>query len=171
MKVLILTNFDVGLYQFRRELIQGLLDAGHEVAISLPDGALVRPLEEMGCTFFNAPLERRGMNPVKDAKLLVYYLRLLRQVKPDLVITYTVKPNVYGGLACVLRGVPYAANVTGLGTAFQQEGLLRRIVTLLYRVGLRGAKVVFFENTANAATAQRRASWRWNAAAFSTARA
>ena len=152
MKLLILTNFDVGLYQFRRELLKRLLAEGHQVYIALPHGALVRPLEEMGCVFLDTPLQRRGINPISDGKLLLRYRALLRQVKPDLVITYTIKPNVYGGMACRLAGVPYAANITGLGTAFQKKGLLRALVTRLYRWGLKRAKVVFCENAANCQT-------------------
>lgn len=148
MKVLILANFDVGLYQFRKELIQSLLKE-HQVLISLPNGDMVRPLEDMGCTFYDTPMDRRGINPVTDLKLFVRYLKLLRQHKPDLVITYTIKPNIYGGIACRLMGIPYAVNITGLGTAFQGQGMLRKLVTLLYRVALKKAKVVFFENSAN----------------------
>ncbi|MBQ4581763.1 MAG: glycosyltransferase family 4 protein [Oscillospiraceae bacterium] len=149
MKLLILANFDVGLYQFRQELLQRLLSAGHEVTIALPDGDLVRPLEEMGCTFVDTPLDRRGINPVTDGKLLLRYRRLLRQVRPDLVISYTIKPNIYGGLACRAAGVPFAANITGLGTAFQKQGALRTLVTIMYKTALKKAKVVFFENAGN----------------------
>lgn len=145
MRILILTNFDVGLYQFRRELIQTLL-IKNEVFISLPYGELVEPLVEMGCLFIDTPMERRGMNPVKDGRLFAAYRRILREIKPELVICYTIKPNIYGGIACRLRHVPYAVNITGLGTAFQKDGLLRKFVTFLYRVALRKAKVVFFEN-------------------------
>ena len=151
MKILILANFDVGLYQFRRELIAALLEE-HEVVISLPDGDLVRPLEEMGCRFLDTPVDRRGINPVTDGQLFVRYLKLLRQEKPDLVITYTIKPNIYGGMACQLLGVPYAVNITGLGTAFQKQGALRKLVTVLYKLALKGAKVVFFENRGNMQT-------------------
>lgn len=148
MKILILANFDVGLYQFRRELIEKLLEE-HQVLLSLPDGDLVRPLEAMGCRFFDTPLDRRGINPVTDLKLFVCYWKLLRREKPDLVITYTIKPNIYGGLACRLLGIPYAVNITGLGTAFQSQGVLRKLVTFLYRTALKKAKVVFFENSGN----------------------
>ena len=154
MKVMIMANFDVGLYQFRRELVKTLLQ-GHQVLLSLPDGDLIRPLEEMGCVFLNTPVDRRGINPVTDLKLFARYLKLLRQRKPDLVITYTVKPNVYGGLACRLLRVPYAINITGLGTAFQTPGMLRKLVTFLYRMALKKAKVVFFENSANLELFQR----------------
>lgn len=148
MKVMIMANFDVGLYQFRRELIESLLEQ-HEVLLSLPDGDLIRPLEDMGCKFIDTPVDRRGINPVTDLKLFISYIKLLRQQKPDLVITYTIKPNVYGGLACRMLGIPYGVNITGLGTAFQKQGMLRKLVTFLYRVALKKAKVVFFENSAN----------------------
>lgn len=148
MKILILANFDVGLYQFRRELIEKLLEE-HQVLLSLPDGDLVRPLEAMGCRFFDTPMDRRGINPATDMKLFMRYRKLLRREKPDLVITYTIKPNVYGGMVCRLLRIPYAANITGLGTAFQSQGMLRKLVTFLYRTALKKAKVVFFENSGN----------------------
>lgn len=148
MNILILANHDVGLYQFRRELIGELLKA-HAVTIALPKGDLVRPLEEMGCTFLDIPVDRRGMSPAADFALLLRYRNMLRMVNPDLVITYTIKPNIYGGLACRFRHVPYAANITGLGTAFQRGGLLCRFVTVLYKLALKNAKTVFFENEEN----------------------
>ncbi len=151
MKILILTNFDVGLYQFRRELLAELLKT-HEVLISLPDGDFVQPLEEMGCRFLNTPLDRRGINPLTDLRLIGRYLRMLRLEKPDFVITYTIKPNIYGGIACRLLGIPYASNITGLGTAFQKSGLLRALVSTMYRAALKKASVVFFENAGNRET-------------------
>lgn len=150
MRILILTNFDVGLYQFRRELIQELLTK-NEVYISLPYGELVAPLVEMGCFFFDTPMERRGMNPVRDAKLFAAYRRIFREVKPEKVICYTIKPNIYGGFAARLAGIPYAVNITGLGTAFESGGLLKKMVTAMYRLSCKKAKTVFFENAENRA--------------------
>ena len=129
MRILILTNFDVGLYQFRRELIQELLTK-NEVYISLPYGELVAPLVEMGCFFFDTPMERRGMNPVRDAKLFAAYRRIFREVKPEKVICYTIKPNIYGGFAARLAGIPYAVNITGLGTACSWWETTTRAFTL-----------------------------------------
>ncbi len=148
MKILILTNYDVGLYQFRRELIEELLKR-NEVLISLPYGKLVEPLKEMGCEFIETPLDRRGINPLTDFKLIRTYKKIVKRVNPDLVITYTIKPNVYGGYVCRRKKIPYAINITGLGTAFQKKGLLRSFVTFLYKLGLKKAKVVFFENIEN----------------------
>lgn len=148
MKVLILANNDIGLYQFRKELIQELLK-DNEVIISLPYGELVEPLKEMGCKFIDTPVDRRGINPVTDLKLFHKYRKLLKQEEPNLVITYTIKPNVYGGFAARIAGIPYAVNITGLGTAFQSHGMLRKVVTQMYKLGCKKAKVVFFENAEN----------------------
>ena len=148
MKILILANFDVGLYQFRKELIAELLKL-HHVYIALPYGKLVEPLKEMGCEFIDTPLNRCGINPREDLSLFNRYRKLLKKLQPDLVITYTIKPNVYGGFACRMLKIPYAVNITGLGTAFQKEGLLRRLVIRMYKIGCRKARVVFFENAEN----------------------
>jgi galacturonosyltransferase len=148
MKILILANNDVGLYQFRGDLIR-TLQKNHEVTISLPYGPLVDPLTEAGCHFLDTPIDRRGLNPVTDLKLLRKYKKMLKAERPDLVITYTIKPNIYGAMACKSRKIPYAVNITGLGTAFQGQGILRKLVTFLYKTALKKAKVVFFENSAN----------------------
>lgn len=148
MKILILTNFDVGLYQFRKELIEQLLK-DNTVTISLPYGELVEPLKELGCKFVDTPFERRGINPIKDIRLFRRYLSLIKTEKPDLVITYTIKPNIYGALACRLKNISCAVNITGLGTAFQHQGFMRKAVTMMYRTALKKANVVFFENEEN----------------------
>lgn len=125
------------------------MSQGNEVYISLPDGALVRKLEAMGCKFVNTYVDRRGINPKTDMKLLLFYRKLVKKLRPDLVITYTIKPNIYGGLVCRKLKVPYAVNITGLGTAFQKDGAVKKIVTTLYKSALKKAKVVFFENIGN----------------------
>ncbi len=151
MKILILANFDGGLYLFRKELIGELLKE-HEVFISLPYGERVPQLEEMGCQFIESHVDRRGINPIEDFKLILEYFGLIKNIKPDFVITYTIKPNIYGGYACMKKKIPYAANITGLGTAFQKAGMVRTLVKTIYRVGLKKAKVVFFENSENRKT-------------------
>lgn len=152
MNILVLANNDVGLYQFRRELLSALVAQGHHVSISLPDGELVGALEDLGCHFIDTPIDRRGINPMTDFRLLCRYFSILRQKKPDLVICYTIKPNVYGGIVCRFLHIPYAINITGLGTAFQGHGSLRRFVKFLYKSAAKKASVVFFENSSNRQT-------------------
>ena len=96
-KILILANLDVGLYKFRKALIKKLLDQGNEVYISLPKGMLVEKLEKMGCHFIETPVDRRGINPATDFKLMLRYFEIMRTIHPDQVIMYTIKPNIYGG--------------------------------------------------------------------------
>lgn len=148
MKILILANSSSGLYSFRKELISRLLLDNEVIAIT-PDSGSWMELEEMGCKLFNIPIDRRGINLIADMKLMYRYLSILRREKPELVITYTIKPNIYGGIVCRFLNIPYAMNITGLGTAFERGGILTKFVTILYKIACKKAKVVFFENSAN----------------------
>lgn len=147
-KVLILANSSVGLYSFRNELLLELTNK-YEVYASLPDDVNVEELKAEGIKVIETPINRRGVNPVQDLKLLMNYLKLLKEINPDVVLSYTIKPNVYGGVACQLKKVPYLANVTGLGSALENPGLLQTITKFLYKMGLRGADTVFMQNQAN----------------------
>lgn len=147
-KVLILANSASGLYDFRNELLLELLKE-YEVHISLPDGDKVPELAREGCKIYNTPIDRRGMNPVRDLRLLCDYWKLFCRVKPDLALTYTIKPNIYGSLCCRVLKVPYIANITGLGSAFEKGGMLQRLVVFLYRMALKRAECIFFQNGRN----------------------
>ena len=127
MVILILANNDVGLYKFRKELLKKLLENNH-LYISLPQGELIPKLIEMGCVYVETTMDRRGMNPIRDGKLVIAYERLIRRIKPDLIITYTIKPNIYGGMVASFHKITYAVNITGLGSAFQREGVMKWLV-------------------------------------------
>lgn len=147
-KILVLTNHSYMLYRFRLELLQELAKK-HEVVLSMPFVGHEEDFKALGFRCIETQIDRRGVNPVTDGKLMRFYQNLLRQEQPNLVITYSIKPNIYGGFACRMAGVPYCANVQGLGTAFQKAGLAA-LVTVMYKTALKKAKTVFFENTANA---------------------
>jgi glycosyltransferase involved in cell wall biosynthesis len=149
MKILILANFGMGLYNFRKELIVELIKQNHEVFVSLPNDEYVPKLKSLGCKFINTPISRRGTNPLTDLKLLLNYKKIIKNVKPGVVLTYTIKPNVYGGLACRLANVPIIANITGLGTAVENGGILQKITFTLYKISLKRAKCIFFQNKEN----------------------
>lgn len=148
MRIVILTNADIGLYKFRRELVEKLCKE-NEVYIVLPNGEFIEPLKQLGCKFIPFEFNRRGTDPIADVGQVKRYVKLLTELKPDVVLTYTIKPNVYGGLACQMRKIPYIVNVTGLGTTIENGGLMAFISTTLYRVGLKGASCVFFQNKDN----------------------
>lgn len=148
-KILILANNDIGLYKFRKELIEELLK-DNQVFISLPNGEFVKELVNLGCEFIETNISRRGTNPITDLRLMFEYKKILNRVKPDLVLSYTIKPNVYGGMMCRLTKTPYIANITGLGTAVDNGGVLQSITIFLYKISLKNASCVFFQNKENA---------------------
>ena len=149
MKILILANSSGGIFKFRRELLEALVANKHNVYISVPQGDYFSEIEQIGCSIIETRISRHGKNPITDLLLTIKYYFLIKDIKPDIVFTYTIKPNVYGGLACRLRKIPYVANVTGLGTALENGGFLQKISLALYKVGLSKAQKVFFQNNDN----------------------
>ena len=152
-RILVLTNNIAGLHSFRKEVVKAIVDAGYEVYISEPDDdERVRYFEEIGCHIIKTRFNRRGMNPLADFKLMLTYRRLIKQFKPKTVLTYTIKPNVYGGIACRLTRTALIANVTGLGDAVENGGWLQKLTVFLYKMGICKAKQVFFQNQTNRVT-------------------
>lgn len=149
MKVLILANNDVGLYNFRKELIERLTDDKFEVYISLPNGKKVQKMIDMGCKFIETDIQRRGTSIKSDLKLMRFYKKIMKKIKPDVILTYTIKPNIYGGMAAAGMGIPYLANVTGLGTALENKGKLQTLTKNMYKAAFRKAECVFFQNEEN----------------------
>lgn len=150
MRYLVITNNSGGLYRFRKELLQRLRQDGHEVHVITPFDEFVDELRDIGLCMIQQELNRRGKNPLQEIQLMWQYRRLIKQVKPDMIITYTIKPGIYGGLLARWLRIPYAVNITGLGTAFQKKGILRTFIIRLWKMALRSAGGVFFENQENA---------------------
>lgn len=149
MKVLILSNYSNGLILFRKEILETFVNKGWETLVSVPIDENCSKISDIGCRLCPVELERRGMNPIKDSKLLLQYFNLIKKEKPDVVLTYTIKPNLYGGLACRIHKVPYLMNITGLGTSLENPGILEKILLFLYRFVAKKANCVFFQNESN----------------------
>ncbi len=148
-RVLILSNYAGGLLWFRKELLQALYLRGFDVTVSVPDDEMAEQIEALGCKLIRTKMSRRGMNPISDISLLCHYWSMIKKIKPKLVYTYTIKPNVYGGIACRLLRTPYVENITGLGTTIENEGILQKLTLAMYKIGLRKAQKVFFQNQTN----------------------
>lgn len=148
-RILILVNHDVVIYNFRLELVERLLSEGYEVHISSPVGEHTEELKKIGARFHEVSFDRHGMNPFDELKILRYYKNLLKTVKPMMVFSYTVKCNVYGGIAARKMRIPFCANITGLGMTINNGGVSEWLVLKLYKIGLKGAQRVFFQNEAN----------------------
>lgn len=147
-KIMFFGNHAFVIYNFRKELIKRLLHEGHEVILSMPyDKEKVPLMQSWGCKFVETKVDRRGTNLLKDISLLLHYIKILKSEKPDIVLTYTIKPNLYGGMACSFMSIPYITNITGLGSGFKEQSILKNILIFLYKFGLKNSSKVFFQNT------------------------
>lgn len=140
---------DITLLYFRQELIEKLIENGYEIYVSFPKSENAERLEEKGCKFIDVQMERHGINPLKDIKIIFRYLNIIKQIKPNWVLTYTIKPNIYGGIACRLKRVKQIANITGLGTALENKGLLQKITIILHKIALKKVYCCFAQNQEN----------------------
>lgn len=147
-RVLILANSLGGLYDFRNEFVEALLKE-NEVYISVPDEVRKKEICAEGAHVIHTDVNRRGVNPLEDARLYLSYRSLMKKLKPDLVVTYTIKPNIYGGFCAGRMHIPCLSTVTGLGTAFEKTGIFLRLIVCMYRAGIRKADCVFFQNAEN----------------------
>lgn len=148
-RVLLIANEYTTIVHFRMELISRLVAEGNIVAVAIPNHERNSEIKELGCDIIELPMQRKGTNPIKDLKIALRIREIIREFKPDIAFTFTIKPNVYGGLVCGLMKVPYVANITGLGTAVENGGIMQKITSLLYRLGLKKAQTVFFQNSEN----------------------
>jgi len=150
-KVLILANNSVGLYNFRKELIEKLIEESYDVHFSLPESKedqKVQLLMKMGAKHHQTEIDRRGMNPFKDIQLILHYISLIKKVKPDIILTYTIKPNIYGTCVASMFNIPVIMNVTGIGTALTKSRF-KNLFAKLYKMACTKASVVFFQNEHN----------------------
>ena len=149
MKILILANHDLGLYKFRKELLEKLVK-DNEVFVSLPVGKFTDDIKKIGCKYIETSFNRRGTSIKDDILLYKKYKEIISTINPDIVLTYTIKPNVYGGLACQKYNIPYIVNITGgVGTSPEFSGIVHNIALTLYKVSLKKASKIFFQNESN----------------------
>ena len=148
--ILVIANSLGGLYLFRKEVIKSFVDDGYSVFIATPAGVEKDPgwFVANGCKVLEISFDRRGKNPFNDFLLVKRYMKLIRSINPIAVLTYTIKPNIYAGIAARLLKIPQLANITGLGDAVENPGFLQWITVILYRIGLQKARVVFYQNPA-----------------------
>ena len=148
-KVVMLINDTTYAFNLRGAIIERLICEGYEVVIVSQLLKHQDKLKEMGAKLVGVETGRHGTNPFSDLALKNKYKMILCREKPNLVLTYNIKPNVYGGIVCQSLNIPYITNVTGLGTPVEKPGILQKLTILLYRIGIRRASCVFFQNKDN----------------------
>ena len=147
MKVAIVLNTSWNIYNFRLNFVKALIAQGHSVHTIAPHDKYSRFLEEAGCTHHNVRMDSRGANPIKDTALIFELFFIYRRLKPDVILHYTIKPNIYGTFAASLLGIPVVNNVCGLGTIFLKDNLVSSFAIFLYKLAFRFPKKVFFQNS------------------------
>lgn len=146
MRIALVVNTSWNIFNFRRGLIKSLINQGHEVITIAPNDDYSKKLEALGCTHYSINMDSRGINPFMDLMLIFELIKIYRKAKPDVLLHYTVKPNIYGTIAASVLRIPTINNVCGLGTAFLERGPITRIVSMLYKFAFRFSSKVFFQN-------------------------
>ena len=147
--ILFLVNHDVVIYNFRLEIVEQFIADGHEIHISSPYGERIDELVKLGAKFHETKMDRHGMNPITELRILSEYKKLMKEVRPDICLGFTIKPNIYGAIAARKYRIPFVANITGLGTAVENPGFSQKVSILLYRYAFRKVQRVFFQNKEN----------------------
>ncbi|WP_088104323.1 glycosyltransferase family 4 protein [Halalkalibacter urbisdiaboli] len=146
-RILILSNHFITLYNFRKELIVKLIEDGHDVFISIPESNDNTFFSDLGCKIIITPVDRRGVNPIRDIRLVLNYIKIMKRLKPDIIFSYTIKPNIYGCIASNLTNNKQVSNITGTGATFLKANTVSLIAKMLYKVSLKRSYKVFFQNS------------------------
>lgn len=149
--IALLTNNEDDVYCFRLELLESIQGAGYRLLISCPDGPkLSQPeLQKLDFIYDDPPIDRRGTDLRSDAKLFLHYYKLFRRHRPDVVLAYTAKPNVYGSLAARTLKIPVINNVTGFGSVLKKSGMIRKFIMQMFKIAYSGSSCIMFQNSTN----------------------
>lgn len=145
-KVLIASNSSWNLLNFRYPIIKKLITDNYDVVICAVEDDSTKKLIKLGCHFVNINVDSNGKNPFRDFPLFFQFIYILFREKPDIFMSFTIKPNIYGGLAAHFFKVPVINTITGLGSSFLQDNLLRKLIFLMYKISLKKSSSVFFQN-------------------------
>lgn len=146
-KILFLSNHFITLNSFRKELLKQLSEQGHDVYVSTTKDEQNTFFTNLGIHVIETPIDRRGVNPVKDIKTLLAYWRIMKKVNPDIIFSYTIKPNIYGTMVSNLLGYKQVCNITGTGGTFLKKLMLSRVAEFLYKISVKRCYKVYFQNS------------------------
>ena len=142
----IVINTSWNIFNFRIGLMNALVEEGYRVVAIAPRDEYSERIEDAGYEYHDIAISNKGTNPLEDIKLIYAFYKLYKEVAPDIVLEYTIKPNIYGSMAAKRLGIPVINSITGLGTVFLNEKFSSKIARQLYRVALATSKRVFFQN-------------------------
>lgn len=147
--VAIVTNNDDDIYCFRKELIESLIGIGYEILVVCPDGPKFDLLHDLKFIHDKYEIDRRGTNVISDFKLFRHYYSIFKEYHPDMILTYTAKPNVYATIAASLMKIPTINNVTGFGSILNEKPLKKKLIMSLFKFAYRRSRCIMFQNATN----------------------
>ena len=146
MKIIIFANTSWNLFHFRKGLIKALIKKGIEVIALAPADNSSLELQNLGCRFIHIPIERKGKNLFKEIRVLILLVKIFLNERPDFLLTFTIKPNIYGSIAASFFNIKVFNNISGLGSAFMKRDLFQFFIKILYKLSLSRVSKVFFQN-------------------------
>lgn len=146
MIIIISLNTFWNIFNFRLGLIKALQSQGYQIIALAPHDEYFVRLEDIGVKCISVTLDHKGINPITDINLIKQYYTIFKSIRPDVILSYTIKPNIYGNLAARVLKIPTINNISGLGTIFINNTIASYIGKLLYRIGLSSSEHVFFQN-------------------------
>ena len=145
--VAIVINTSWNIFNFRLGLLRALKEEGYNVVAIAPTDDYSKKLEDLGIKHYDIKINNKGTNPIEDAKLVLAFHKLYKEIDPDVILQYTIKPNIYGSMAAGMLSIPVISNISGLGTVFLNDSTSSKIARLLYKMALKVPKTVFYQNT------------------------
>ncbi len=146
MHILMTVNAAWNIWKFRRSVADALIADGHKITILAPPDKSVADLKALGCRFIPLTMNVKGLNPLSDLMLVLRFQKLFKEEQPDLILSYTIKNNIFGALAARRNRIPLVPNVSGLGTAFLSGGIIQQVAEMLYRHAFSPLPQIFFQN-------------------------
>lgn len=145
-KILMMSNTSWSVFNFRKNLINKLIAEGYSITVLAPEDEFSKELISLGVRFVNIKINNKGINPFEDAVLIIKIYNKFREIKPDIILNYTIKPVIYGGFAARVCNLKCISVITGLGYAFINYGLLTKIIEMMYKISHKKVKRVIFLN-------------------------
>lgn len=149
LKVLLVSDFHVNVYCWRKEIIEEIIDCGGKVALAVPYGEKLDYFKGLGCTLYDIKMDRHSVDIAGNLALIIQYNKVLKDFQPDIVLLYGSKGMLYCGALCRIKGIKYITNINGLGTMETSGFPVKQVLQILYRFTVPGSSCVFFQNKSN----------------------
>lgn len=145
-KIAIVINSSWNVFNFRLGLLLALQEEGNKIIVIAPRDVYTEKLEEIGFEYHDIAINAKGMNPLEDTKLTYNLYKLYKRIRPDVILHYTIKPNIYGSIAADILKIPTINNIAGLGTLFIEQNIVTTLAKQLYKYSQTRTAHIFFQN-------------------------